>query len=143
MSRVITTSTTIAAPVARVWGVLMDFARYPEWNPFVRSIKGRASVGETLEVVIQASGLMPQTFRPVVIELQPERSFAWRGSLPIPGLFTGEHRFEVSPASGWVRFEQSEYFSGILVPLLGSVLRGTEVGFKSMNEALKTRAEAI
>lgn len=142
MGRIITTSTTIAAPAARVWSILMDFARYPEWNPFVRSIKGRANVGETLEVVIQPPGRQPGTFRPVVTEVQPEQSFKWRGSLPIPGLFAGEHRFEISAAPSGVCFEQSERFSGMLVPFVGSVLRATELGFKNMNDALKIRAEA-
>ncbi|MFN3625057.1 MAG: SRPBCC family protein [Hyphomicrobium sp.] len=142
MSRTIMTSTAIAAPAARVWDVLMDFARYPEWNPFVRSIKGTARVGETLEVVIQPPGRKPGTFRPVVIEVQPERSFVWRGSLPIPGLFAGEHRFTLEYAAGGTLFHQSEGFSGLLVPFVGSILDATEAGFQNMNAALKTRAEA-
>jgi len=70
------------------------------------------------------------------------RSFEWRGSLPIPGLFVGAHRFEIGPVGAGVRLEQSERFSGMLVPFVGNVLRATELGFRNMNEALKARAEA-
>jgi len=141
LSRRIAATTTIAAPGSRVWAILMDFARYPEWNPFIHSIKGSARAGETLEVVIQPPGRKPGTFRPVVVEVAPERSLECRGSLPIPGLFVGAHRFEIGPVGAGVRLEQSERFSGMLVPFVGNVLRATELGFRNMNEALKARAE--
>lgn len=138
----IETSATIAASRQRVWAVLMDFARYPDWNPFIRSISGVARVGEIIEVVIEPPGRKAATFRPRVVALEPERQFVWRGSLPIPGLFTGEHRFGLDDAAAGTHFAQSERFSGLLVPFVSSVLAATERGFKSMNDALKTRAEA-
>jgi hypothetical protein len=119
----------------------MDFERYPEWNPFIRRITGEARVGATLEVVIQPPGRKADTFRPRVIEVERERHFAWRGSLPIPGLFVGEHRFALSDVAGGTHFEQSENFSGLLVPLVGGILEATERGFRSMNEALQARAK--
>ena len=36
----------IEAPTERVWGVLTDFAAYPEWNPFIRRVSGRAELEE-------------------------------------------------------------------------------------------------
>ena len=119
----------------------MDFDCYPACNPFIRSIKGETRVGAELEVVIEASGRKPQTFRPVIVELDPERIFSWRGTLPIPGLFTGEHRFELSEQASVTRFLQSERFSGLLVPFVGGVLAATEQGFRAMNEELKARSE--
>jgi hypothetical protein len=119
----------------------MDFTRYPEWNPFIRSIKGNVRIGEILEVVIQPPGRKANTFRPVIVEVEPERRFRWRGSLLIRGLFVGEHRFEIDVQGGVVCFSQSEGFTGLLVPLVGSVLSATELGFRAMNEALKVRAE--
>lgn len=142
MARLIETSVVISAPAARVWTVLMDFDAYPSWNPFIRSIAGEKRVGGNLEVVIEPPGGKPQTFRPVVIELVPERVFCWRGSLPIPGLFSGEHRFTISENGAGVSFTQAEKFTGLLVPFVGGVLAATERGFQSMNESLKARAEA-
>jgi hypothetical protein len=141
VAKSIETAISIAAPKARVWAVLMDFARYPEWNPFIRSLKGGARPGEMLEVVIQPPGRKADTFRPRVIEVEREHSFVWRGSLPIPGLFVGEHRFTLSDEAGGTHFQQSENFSGLLVPFVGSILEATERGFRAMNEALQSRVK--
>jgi hypothetical protein len=142
VAKSIETAITIAAPKERVWAVLMDFGRYPEWNPFIRSLEGTARVGETLDVFIQPPGQKISRFRPRVVEVQSERNFAWRGALPIPGLFAGEHRFTLGDDAGGTLFRQSEGFSGLLVPFVGTILKATEAGFRSMNAALKARAEA-
>ncbi len=141
MARIIQTSALIAASPSRVWSVLMDFAAYSSWNPFIRSLSGEKRIGSRLEAIIAPPGHKPQTFRPVVVELVPERIFCWRGTLPIPGLFTGEHRFALAEEVSGTRFTQSEQFSGLLVPLVGGVLAATELGFRAMNEALKSRSE--
>ncbi|RUP10083.1 SRPBCC domain-containing protein [Hyphomicrobium sp.] len=141
MARAIETSILIAAPASRVWSVLMDFGGYPAWNPFIRTIKGEKQIGARLEVGIEAPGLKAQTFRPVVVEVEPERAFSWRGSLPIPGLFVGVHRFALKAEGADTRFEHSERFSGLLIPFVGSVFDATERGFRAMNEALKAKSE--
>lgn len=121
MARAIETSILIAAPASRVWSVLMDFGGYPAWNPFIRTIKGEQRTGARLEVGIEPPGLTAQTFRPIVVEVEPERVFSWRGSLPIPGLFVGVHRFALSAEGSNTRFEHSEQFSGLLIPFFGGV----------------------
>jgi len=73
----------------------------------------------------------------------PGQEVRWRGSLPIPGLFTGEHYFRLEPqAGGSTRFVHGENFSGLLLPVLGGILAATQQGFEAMNAALKARAEA-
>ncbi|HOI75459.1 MAG TPA: SRPBCC domain-containing protein [Syntrophales bacterium] len=136
--------TNINTSPDRVWEVLMDFAAYPEWNPFIRSIRGVPRKGESLEVFIQTGGAGGMTFRPHVLVAEPGRELRWRGRLLLPGLFDGTHSFEIRPvADGKVVFRQSESFSGLLVPFLTSRLdRDTRKGFEEMNRALKARAEA-
>jgi hypothetical protein len=117
----------------------MDFPAYPDWNPFIRRIAGSAEIGAALEVVIQPPGRAAQTFHPTVLACDPGRYFAWRGTLPVPGLFSGEHRFALHGEAGGTRFEHSEAFGGLLVAMLGGMLAATEDGFRQMNEALRRR----
>ena len=42
------TEVEIAAPTEAVWETLTDLAAYPDWNPFIVSAEGRATVGERL-----------------------------------------------------------------------------------------------
>ncbi len=138
------TEIQIAAPPERVWNILMDFPRYGQWNPFVRSLQGTPQVGETLRVFIHPPGGRGMQFRPKVLTVEPAHEFRWKGKLLVSGLFDGEHFFllEQMP-DGHVRFTQGELFSGLLVPLMKRSLEGpTRAGFVAMNEALKRRAEA-
>ena len=133
----------IDASAKKVWDILMDFDRYPEWNPFIKSIRGSAEIGSKLEVVMQPEGRKPTTFKPKVLANQPYEEFRWLGKLLIPGVFDGEHIFLIeSLDEGRVKFVQQEYFRGILAgPIMKSIGGATQRAFKDMNEALKQRAE--
>jgi hypothetical protein len=133
----------IDAPAGRVWDVLVDFASYPEWNPFVTSISGNASPGGRLSVYLRPPQGRGMTFRPRVLAAVPGRELRWLGRLFVPGLFDGEHSFVIEPVdSRRCRLVQGETFRGLLVGLFGKVLERTAKGFEAMNAALKARAEA-
>ncbi len=141
--REITTEIEINAPPARVWEILTDFARYPQWNPFITNIEGRPIVGERLKVLIRPPGGKGMTFRPIVLAVQPPSELRWLGRLILPGIFDGEHRFQIEPLdAARSRFRQSEQFKGILVPILWRTMAtSTRHGFEAMNAAVKTQAE--
>jgi hypothetical protein len=141
--KVLQTRIEIQASPERVWQILTDFARFPEWNPFIRRIEGEPEEEQTLEVYIEPSGSRGMTFRPVVLAASPGQELRWRGRLILPGLFTGEHIFRIEPLSeNRVRFVQREEFSGLLVgALIGRFEEDTLRGFREMNKALKDRAE--
>jgi hypothetical protein len=139
----IATEIEIAAAPEAVWSVLTDFPAHSHWNPFIRSIEGNADPGERLRVAIQPIGGKAMTFRPTVLAAEQPRELRWRGRLILPGLFDGEHYFQLLPlGAGRIRFIQGERFSGLLVPLMKRALdTGTRAGFIAMNEAIKARVE--
>lgn len=139
--KIISTTIEIAAQPERVWAVLTDFARHPEWNPFIRSISGTLEAGSRLDVHICPPGQKGMRFRPKVLAVAPARELRWKGSLLIPGIFDGEHVFRLEPHNGGTRLHHEETFSGVL-PLLMSArsFAPVEAGFRSMNEALARRA---
>jgi len=135
------TEIEIDAPVERVWAVLIDFERFPDWNPFIRRIHGNAQVGSRLDVLLGASGTRPMRFRPTVKAVVPNRELRWLGRLGLPRLFDGEHIFQIEPLGPIrSRFVQRERFRGLLVPLLArSLSRDARRGFEEINRALQER----
>jgi hypothetical protein len=138
------TEIDIEATPAHVWTVLTDFPAHAEWNPFVRSIAGLPQRGQRLVVRIQPEGGRAMTFKPTVLAANAGEQLRWRGRFLIPGLFDGEHYFEMTAyGQGRTRFVHGEKFSGLLVSMARSALEGgTRAGFVAMNKALKARAEA-
>jgi hypothetical protein len=137
------TEIEIDAPSERVWELITDFASYPQWNPFIRSISGQPTPGERLEVRLEPPGGRGMTFKPKVLNVEPNRELRWLGHVLVPGLFDGEHSFTIQPLEeNRVRFAQREAFRGLLVPLFARSLdNNTRRGFEEMNRALKERAE--
>ncbi|MBF2001279.1 MAG: SRPBCC domain-containing protein [Synechococcales cyanobacterium M58_A2018_015] len=143
VAKEINTSIEINAPAETVWQVLINFSCYAQWNPFIRSIQGEARQGATLEVFIQPPGRNGMTFRPIILALEPGRELRWIGRLLLPGIFDGEHQFQLEPIGGnRTKFVHREVFSGLLVPFLWSSLaQPTRQGFEEMNGALKAQVE--
>ena len=141
----IETQIDIDASGSRVWDILTDFERYPEWNPFVRTIRGEAREGARLDVELGPPGGKVMTFRPTVTRAAPRAAFSWLGTLGASWIFRGEHSFRLEPLDGGrTRFYHSETFGGILVPLLRKSLdTDTRRGFEAMNQAIKQEAERV
>ena len=139
----IRTEIEIDAAVNEVWSILTDFARYPQWNPFIREISGELRKGAQLQVNLGPPGKRTMKFKPIVQTVEPGKTFRWLGRLLFSGLFDGEHIFELEAAGeNATRFIQREKFHGILVGLFGKSL-DTDIksGFITMNEALKNEVE--
>lgn len=119
------------------------FAAYPQWNPFLTRANGTARRGERLTIRMQPVGGRGMTFRPTILEADPGRRLRWLGHLLLPGIFDGEHSFDVEPLDeGRVRLVQHEVYRGLLVPLMARSLdRHTLPALEQINQALKRRAE--
>ncbi|MDR2639474.1 MAG: SRPBCC domain-containing protein, partial [Helicobacteraceae bacterium] len=110
------TEALIISNSTRIWKILTDFDNFPNWNPFIKYIKGNVAIGNTIKVRIEPPDSMPITFAPKVLEIQENRKLCWRGKFLFSGLFDGEHCFELNEQSnGTTIFIQKEKFSGIFV----------------------------
>lgn len=140
--REIKTQIAINAGAEKVWEILMDFAAYPDWNPFIKSISGKPERGKQIQVKIHPPGGKAMSFKPEILGCEPHKEFRWRGKFLIKGLFDGEHYFQLeSKSPKRTLLIHGEHFSGILLPLLKGTLGQAENGFKAMNQALKSRCE--
>lgn len=143
VTKEIRTEVVINAAPEKIWTILSDFESYPNWNPFIKSIKGEVKVGNKITVRIEPPEAKGMTFKPKVLSFENNKEFSWLGHLLFPGLFDGEHKFElIDNGNGTTTFKQSEKFNGILVPLFKNMLdKNTVNGFNQMNKRLKELAE--
>jgi hypothetical protein len=138
----IQTELVINADALTVWSVLMNFEEYPNWIPFIRSISGEKKPGKKLTVFLQPPGGNGMTFKPVVLKLDPNKEFRWKGTLGIKAIFDGEHFFILEALkNSQTRFIHGENFSGMLLPLMGKLFDKTKAGFELMNESIKRESE--
>ena len=137
------TSIEIKASAEKVWKILTDFSGYPQWNPFIRSLTGEVKEGKKIKVVIQPPDSGAMTFKPLCLKFNENKELRWLGHLGIPGIFDGEHIFELTKTGeGNTVLTQRENFKGVLVPLLWKQLNTkTRKGFEMMNEKIKELAE--
>ncbi|MGC0151161.1 SRPBCC family protein [Chromobacterium vaccinii] len=144
-TRSIATEIDIAVSPERVWQVLIDWRRYPEWNPFIVGLHGRHETGASLVATVHPPGGRHQTFRPRLIEFAAGSLLAWRRKWLVPGLLDGERRFRLEALDdGGTRLHHREDFSGLLLPLIGDgPLERARQGLLQMNQALKRRCEAL
>jgi len=133
----------IAAPAAEVWGILTDFPRYQEWNPFITELHSDGIVGNPLRLLLSLPEGRDYRLNPRLLRMEENYELRWRAHLLFPGLFDGEHFLRVQTLDPRrTRFIQGENFSGVLLRFSGRTLTQVARGFDYMNEALKRRAEA-
>ncbi|RDH29019.1 hypothetical protein BDQ94DRAFT_151217 [Aspergillus welwitschiae] len=156
----ITTSVEIAAPPGVVRDKFLDFAALPTYSPsgFIRHI---SSVTDKPPTQLQAGDRLNCTvnygkthFTPIVQANTPAL-FSWVGS--IPGIFTGEHRFNFEyidadqPGKPYrTRLVHEERFTGLLSFLMGQGMlanaagwrENTRQGFDTFNRDFKAWVEA-
>jgi hypothetical protein len=129
----------IQAAPDRVWSVMGDFERWPEWTPTVTSIQrldgGPVAIGSRLR--IRQPKLPPAVWR--LTQLDPGKSFTWvTGG---PGVrVTARHWVEASESGS--RATLSLQFSGLLGPLVARLTRGLNQRYLALEaKGLKGRSE--
>jgi hypothetical protein len=137
----IRTEITIHCSPDQVWQVLTATADYPAWNPEISRLTGELREGNVIEFS-EGTGSDGMTFHPKILSVRTAQELRWKGSILVPGLFDGEHRFLLERDGNQTRFIQSEEFTGLLIgKLTQGVLNDTTEQMNAMNLALKQRCE--
>ena len=133
------TSIDIAAPSDRVWSVMSDVERWPEWTPSVSQVKrldgGPFGVGSRAR--IHQPKFPPAFWK--VSAIEPGRSFTWVSTAP--GMrVVGHHAVASTPTGS--RATLTLHLHGLFGGVFGWLTRGiTEryIGYEA--RGLKARSE--
>ena len=140
--RTVSVETTILAPQRAVWSVLVDFARYPEWNPFTVRVETGGKVGDAVSMDVMLGGRLMH-LREKMRVYEPEQRFGW-GLYVARGLLLDCTRVQELEELDRARtlYRCHEAFHGILVPFFfRRYEERMKRGFTAVAEALKRRVE--
>lgn len=134
------TSISIAATPERVWAVMQDVERWPEWTPTMTGVQrldeGEFKVGSRVKIKQPKFPSVVWT----VTSLEPGRGFEWQARSPGSNN-VGIHRIEPEGEGSRVTLavEQAGLFSPLLALFYGGVTRRY---IRQEAEGLKQRCEA-
>lgn len=131
---------TIDAPPDKVFAVLRDVERWPEWTPTMLSVKrlegGPFTVGSTAQVL--QPKLRPAVWQ--VTDIEENRNFTWTTRAPGLRMRAG-HRVE--PHGSGSRVALSFELSGLVAPLVSRLYGGLiDEYVAAETQGLKKRCEA-
>ena len=116
-SKTVVNEVTVDASAATVWGILVDFDRYDDWNPVVTSISGEPRLGAELDVALQRPGADVEELHPEMVIWRPKRKFRWMSRRFLPGISDREYEVIVERLDdGRVRVFQEMHLEGLLAP---------------------------
>jgi hypothetical protein len=131
-------STTIDAAPEAVWAVLVDGARYTDWDSGIIRLEGTIAKAERLKVVSSAN---PKRAFPVeVTTFEPGRRMEWSGGMPL-GLFRGVRTFTLAPEGARTRLDVREEYTGPLLPLIWRSMPDLQPSFDQFTRGIKARVE--
>jgi hypothetical protein len=132
----------IRATPEKVWAVLTDLDKYPDWNPLIYRAEGKVALGKEVNISAKTES-NDLDLRCSVVKVEANREFSWKFHVLLPFLFRGEHIFRVEPIDEHhTRFIDREIFNGLLLPLQARDLEtNAKAAMIAMGEALKRRVE--
>ena len=133
-------SVDIAAPPERVWSIMADIERWPEWTRSIKHVdkisEGPLAKGSRARIVQPKAPVAVWT----VTNIEPGRSFEWKTSSPAISSVAG-HRIE--PAGEGSRVMLTVDHSGLLTLFMGWWLRRLSQRYvETEAQGLKARAES-
>jgi hypothetical protein len=136
----------IEAPQQFVWDVLVDYARYPEWNPYTVRVDTRLEVGA--DVVLH----LPHPDRPgetmttteVMRVIDPPAHLQYDTADNLPGIFAVRDQWIDDLGGRRCSYRTTDVFSGehaqVAFDLQGAWVKA---GFDAVALSLKARAEQL
>lgn len=137
--------TIIDAPPEKVWNALVQMDCYKDWNEQLQFLGGSIALGEKVNLKLSVDGAKPYEFSPTIIHWEESKKFGWIARTGLPGIFDGEHLFELEGKEEKTFLVNRERYRGILAPIIQiqPMMKNAPKGFEKMNTQLKNYVESL
>jgi len=137
----------IDAPKEKVFKVVCDTERYPEWHPSMKNIKGKLELNRWIVLHMGEKHKRGVKIPVIVSVLGDNEKLEWQGSLFKKGAlrkaFLVRHAFYVEDlGNGKTRFTNEEEFYGVLSKPVSLMRASFLSGYAKVNMALKNYLES-
>lgn len=136
----------IDAPAAFVWDVLVDYARYPEWNPYTVRVDAVLEVGADVVLHLPDPAAPGQTFTTLehMRIIDPPHQLRYDTGDSFPGMLAVRDQWLLALGPERCSYRTEDAFSGEHAQAIYDMqAEWVTAGFDSVAEALKTRAEQL
>jgi len=134
-----TVAADIQAPPARIWALLTRPEGMTRWNSTLTSIEGDIELGGTVRMRVPEAP--ERTFKVKVTKFVPNKEMVWRDGNPVLFLGVRTYSLQPRPDSGTTRFQMTETFSGLILPMIARRLPDFGPIFERYAADLKTESE--
>ncbi len=129
----------IKAMPERVWSVLTDGEKFPQWDPGIDRVEGKIASGATIKLYVMVSA--GRAFPLKVTEFTPPRRMVFSGGMPL-GLFKGVRTYTLEANPDGTHFHMREEYTGPLLGLMWKTIPDLGPSFHQFANGLKVRAES-
>ncbi|WED23231.1 SRPBCC domain-containing protein [Vibrio sp. JC009] len=133
------TEIDIPASPSKVWQVLTDVERYPEWNPVFTVLDGKLEQGEKITYQVQESEEKSAKIAAKVKSYIPHKLLNQSGGYW--GILTFDHTYLLEPVENGTRVIIHEDYTGAWVNFWDP--SGVEKQYKKLAVSLKNRVAEI
>lgn len=136
----------IGAPARFVWDVLVDYPRYPEWNPYTVAVRTTLAVGDAIDLTLPNPDGSPGTFvnREYIRIIDPPHHLRYDTGTELPGIFAVRDQWITALGEDRCGYHTTDTFSGeyagVVMTQTGAWVKD---GFDSVAHALRERAEVL
>jgi len=129
---ILKTEIEINAPVAKVWSLVSDLSRMPQWSPQCRIMKALGPIRPgTRTINLNRRGMLFWPTTSVITEVVPERKFAFR----IP-LNTTVWSYELEPTATGTRLIETRHAENGVTAVSTAVTKAALGGVDSFEQEL-------
>jgi uncharacterized protein YndB with AHSA1/START domain len=141
----------IAAPASFVWDVLVDYPRYPEWNPYTIAVETTLEIGDRIDLTLpNPDGPNPDGTggtmlnREFIRVVDPPHHLRYDTGEEYPGLLGMRDQYVTELGPDRCRYHTTDTLSGELADLVMETNGAwIKAGFDAVAHALRARAELL